>query len=399
MATSMFIRFSNFRNLLKINSNVLGISSNTTQCLESISRLSSTQQSEALTDQSGIKILHTTKAMQTYMKRIKKHEELMEKEVFEYEKGKRHLANMMGMDAENFTDEDVDRSLEYLFPSGLYDPKARPLMKHPKEIFPPQKVAEFSADGKPLHPFFFMITPVYYETLHSIVEQLRNLDDLEDKFTKSTGTLPNENKMDPHESVWITKVQLENLLLEKLYDDQYEYFIKTMEKLLNHPLSQRAEEFIMKYRIKLAINTKDYNFLPIMYTEDGKPYVKVFPCQRKSATATVTVFGEGTGKITINGKDISYFKDMQSRQQVIFPLIFTNMIEKVDIEAVVEGGGNTGQSGAIRWGIAWGLRSFVTPEVVQNMKIAGLLTRDWRIRERKKFGQEGARRKFTWKKR
>ncbi|KAI4484521.1 hypothetical protein M0804_007087 [Polistes exclamans] len=75
------------------------------------------------------------------------------------------------------------------------------------------------------------------------------------------------------------------------------------------------------------------------------------------------------------------------------------MIEKVDIEAVVEGGGYTGQSGAIRWGIAWGLRSFVTPEVVQNMKIAGLLTRDWRIRERKKFGQEGARRKFTWKKR
>ncbi|XP_043497920.1 28S ribosomal protein S9, mitochondrial isoform X3 [Polistes fuscatus] len=357
MATPMFIRFCNFRNLLKINNNVLGISSNTIQCLESFFRLSSTQQSESLTDQSGIKVLHTTKAIQTYMKRIKKHEELMEKEVFEYEKGKRHLANMMGMDAEHFTQEDVDRSLEYLFPSGLYDPKARPLMKHPKEIFPPQKVAEFSADGKPLHLFFFMITPVYYETLHSIVEQFRNLDDLEDKFIKSTGTLPNENKMDPHESVWITKVQLENLLLEKLYDDQ------------------------------------------IMYTEDGKPYVKVFPCQRKSATATVTVFGEGTGKITINGKDISYFKDMQSRQQVIFPLIFTNMIEKVDIEAVVEGGGYTGQSGAIRWGIAWGLRSFVTPEVVQNMKIAGLLTRDWRIRERKKFGQEGARRKFTWKKR
>ncbi|KAL2743426.1 hypothetical protein V1477_008915 [Vespula maculifrons] len=75
------------------------------------------------------------------------------------------------------------------------------------------------------------------------------------------------------------------------------------------------------------------------------------------------------------------------------------MVEKVDIEATVENGGPTGQSGAIRWGISWCLRSFVTPEVVENMKIAGLLTRDWRRRERKKFGQEGARRKFTWKKR
>ncbi|XP_015187647.1 PREDICTED: 28S ribosomal protein S9, mitochondrial-like isoform X6 [Polistes dominula] len=316
MATPMFIRFSNFRNLLKINNNVLGISSNTIQCLESIFRLSSTQQSKTLTDQSGIEVSYTTKAMQTYMKRIQKHEELMEKELFEYEKGKRHLANMMGMDAEHFTQEDVDRSLEYLFPSGLYDPKARPLMKHPKEIFPPQKVAEFSADGKPIHPFFFMITPFYYETLHNIIEQFKNLDDLEDKFIKSTGTLPNENKMDPHESTWITKVQLEKLLLETLSDEQYEYFIKTMAKLLNHPLSKRVEEFIMKYRTKLTIDTKGCNFLPIMYTEDGKPYVKVFPCQRKSAIATVTVFGEGTGKITINGEDISYFKNMQSRQQM-----------------------------------------------------------------------------------
>ncbi|KAK2579033.1 hypothetical protein KPH14_002826 [Odynerus spinipes] len=75
------------------------------------------------------------------------------------------------------------------------------------------------------------------------------------------------------------------------------------------------------------------------------------------------------------------------------------MVEKVDIQASVEGGGPTGQSGAIRWGIAWGLRSFVSSNIIDKMKIAGLLTRDWRRRERKKFGQEGARRKFTWKKR
>ncbi|EZA55982.1 28S ribosomal protein S9, mitochondrial [Ooceraea biroi] len=75
------------------------------------------------------------------------------------------------------------------------------------------------------------------------------------------------------------------------------------------------------------------------------------------------------------------------------------MSNKVDIEAKVSGGGPTGQSGAVRWGIAWGLRSFVDKSMLERMRVAGLLTRDWRRRERKKPGQEGARRKFTWKKR
>ncbi|XP_015428666.1 PREDICTED: 28S ribosomal protein S9, mitochondrial [Dufourea novaeangliae] len=75
------------------------------------------------------------------------------------------------------------------------------------------------------------------------------------------------------------------------------------------------------------------------------------------------------------------------------------MADKVDIEATVTGGGLTGQSGAIRMGIALGLRNFVSIEMVEKMRLAGLLTHDPRKRERKKFGQEGARRKFTWKKR
>ncbi|KOX73971.1 28S ribosomal protein S9, mitochondrial [Melipona quadrifasciata] len=75
------------------------------------------------------------------------------------------------------------------------------------------------------------------------------------------------------------------------------------------------------------------------------------------------------------------------------------MCDKVDIEAEVFGGGPTGQAGTIRWGIAQGLRSFVDQKMTEKMRIAGLLTRDWRKRERKKWGQEGARRKFTWKKR
>ncbi|KAF7391259.1 hypothetical protein HZH66_009739 [Vespula vulgaris] len=242
-------------------------------------------------------------------------EELMKKEIQAYEKGKRHLANMMGEDPEHFTQEDIDRSIEYLFPSGLYEPKARPLMKHPKDLFIFQRTGQFFADGKPCHPFFYTLYPFYYETLHKISEKLQNLDDTEDKFIDSTGTLPNENKLDAYGSVWISKNQLEEVLQETLTDYHYEYFVKTMERLLNHPLSQNERKFIMKYRNILSVNINKQNILPVLYNEDGKPYVKIFPCQRKSAIATVTVWGEGTGKITINGKDISYFHDMQSRQQ------------------------------------------------------------------------------------
>lgn len=83
----------------------------------------------------------------------------------------------------------------------------------------------------------------------------------------------------------------------------------------------------------------------------------------------------------------------------MFPLIFTDMLGKVDIVANVTGGGFSSQAGAIRWGISMGLRSFVDADMIEKMRVAGLLQPDWRSRERKKPGQEGARRKFTWKKR
>lgn len=55
--------------------------------------------------------------------------------------------------------------------------------------------------------------------------------------------------------------------------------------------------------------------------------------------------------------------------QLLFPLLFTNMYGKVDIECNVDGGGMSGQAGAIRWGIAWGLRSFVTADMIENMRL------------------------------
>ncbi|KAK5642693.1 hypothetical protein RI129_008860 [Pyrocoelia pectoralis] len=78
---------------------------------------------------------------------------------------------------------------------------------------------------------------------------------------------------------------------------------------------------------------------------------------------------------------------------------YNGLLGKIDVEAHVEGGGPSGQAGALRWGIAWGLRSFVSEDMVEKMRLAGLLTRDYRTQERMKPGQPGARKKPTWKKR
>ncbi|ELU02394.1 hypothetical protein CAPTEDRAFT_88974, partial [Capitella teleta] len=84
------------------------------------------------------------------------------------------------------------------------------------------------------------------------------------------------------------------------------------------------------------------------------------------------------------------------REQVMSPLHFTNTLGRVDIEARVEGGGHSSRAGALRLALSRALRSIVDRQMVEKMRIAGLLTKDPRRRERKKFGQEGARRKFTW---
>ena len=73
-------------------------------------------------------------AMKYYMEKKKQHDSFIAKERSEFELGKKHLANMMGMDYEAMTQEDVDKAINYLFPSGLYNPGARPIMKPPEEV-------------------------------------------------------------------------------------------------------------------------------------------------------------------------------------------------------------------------------------------------------------------------
>jgi small subunit ribosomal protein S9 len=120
--------------------------------------------------------------------------------------------------------------------------------------------------------------------------------------------------------------------------------------------------------------------------------------KRKCSTARVRLL-PGTGQVTVNKHDLSeYFKSETQRTVVRYPLAVTDNVGKFDIRAIVAGGGTSGQAGAIRLGIANALLQF-NAELRPRLKRAGLLSRDSRIKERKKYGQKGARKRFQFSKR
>ena len=120
--------------------------------------------------------------------------------------------------------------------------------------------------------------------------------------------------------------------------------------------------------------------------------------KRKESIAKVWI-QKGSGKISVNKKSIKEYFCRESLVCIIkHPLITTETLETIDIQATVQGGGHSGQSGALRLGISRALiltdSSLRTP-----LKKAGFLTRDSRTVERKKYGQPGARKKFQFSKR
>ena len=107
----------------------------------------------------------------------------------------------------------------------------------------------------------------------------------------------------------------------------------------------------------------------------------------------------GSGRITVNDRPLeSYFPRATHRTMVTYPLEITHLTDKLDVAATIEGGGNSGQAGALRHAIA---RALVTmdPALRTAIKKDGLLTRDSRTKERKKYGQKGARKRFQFSKR
>ncbi len=120
--------------------------------------------------------------------------------------------------------------------------------------------------------------------------------------------------------------------------------------------------------------------------------------KRKTATARVFLM-PGTGQFVVNRNDFKeYFRNKTQRTLVAEPLAVTELSDKFDVYVNVNGGGMSGQAGAIRLGIARALLDY-DAELRQTLKKGGFLTRDPRIKERKKYGQPGARKRFQFSKR
>lgn len=130
---------------------------------------------------------------------------------------------------------------------------------------------------------------------------------------------------------------------------------------------------------------------------EAKPYF-YGTGRRKSSVARVRVYN-GTGKITINDRDIDDYFGLETLKLIVRqPLNLTGTTDKFDIVCRVTGGGVTGQAGAIRHGISRALLQY-DAELRAELKKAGLLTRDPRMKERKKYGLKGARRAPQFSKR
>ena len=120
--------------------------------------------------------------------------------------------------------------------------------------------------------------------------------------------------------------------------------------------------------------------------------------RRKTAVAQVRL-ASGSGKIQVNGRALErYFLTESQRSLVTQPLAVTETAAKFDVNATVKGGGPNGQAGAVRLGIARALL-LVDINLRPTLKAEGMLTRDPRMKERKKYGQPGARKRFQYSKR
>jgi len=121
--------------------------------------------------------------------------------------------------------------------------------------------------------------------------------------------------------------------------------------------------------------------------------------RRKTSTARVRVYPEGNGNVIINRKPMDeYFNRQTDVILAMQPFEVTDNTNKFDVKVNVRGGGKSGQAGAVRHGIARALLQ-MDPELKSILKKAGLLTRDAREKERKKYGQKGARARFQFSKR
>ena len=146
----------------------------------------------------------------------------------------------------------------------------------------------------------------------------------------------------------------------------------------------------------------------------AKPAQKYLGTGRRKTSVARVRLSEGTGQVRINGRPLDdFFTEIKDRNAVVGPLQATEMQNRLDVTATVQGGGITGQAGAVCQGVARALKTMFGPApagpeadgestesaMSKKLRDSGFLTRDGRMKERKKYGRKGARKSFQFSKR
>ncbi len=134
--------------------------------------------------------------------------EFMKYQVEQFELGKRHLANMMGLDPEMMSSQDIQKSIEYLFPTGIFAKSAKPVMKHPFELFPTLASLDVDESKRPRNPFFYADNIAINTTFFMLSKAIEDCDRLMEQGERPSKYLP----YDPVTQSWADSKKLASIL-------------------------------------------------------------------------------------------------------------------------------------------------------------------------------------------
>eukprot|EP00053_Salpingoeca_punica_P007794 m.70961 g.70961 ORF g.70961 m.70961 type:complete len:420 (+) comp14333_c0_seq1:65-1324(+) len=297
-------------------------------------------------------------------------------------------------DIDKFVNSDtVKKEARYFFPSQLKaDSHTYEVPRVKVELLPSDHPA-LDHTARPESPAFFTGRAAYHDLLLKLdgIKSKLNAQAVAREGGKASGAVVTPESAS---LVWLKKDQMEHKVGLKLKIVEYRTILSRLRELWLHPESETVrKEFLMQY---LRSGGRAPNPKPKReVAPDGRAYGTG---RRKTAIARVWL-SKGTGVVKVNGRTAAdYFPRTTDIFELLRPLRAANLVGAYDINCTVTGGGSSGQTGAIRLGLANAL-VVMHPELRKTLRLDGLLTRDTRIVERKKPGQKKARRKFQWVKR
>eukprot|EP01135_Chromosphaera_perkinsii_P003116 Nk52_evm5s236 gene=Nk52_evmTU5s236 len=304
-----------------------------------------------------------------------------------------------------FENGDLEKELTYLLPN-LKEPDAKQtLARRQVRFLKNGEDTRFSKEDphRPIHGSFFTGKSPYFQKLDDIKQKIEETKILCDSNNVDAIAVDDdiefgemESDVIPYARVhslnWIKKHEMEVKMNYNLKQAEYKNITKMLSVLANMPYSQFQSELLKEHSLK-ASKIITERVLPT--PSNGVIHQGGF---RKTSSASVRM-SMGTGVFSVNGKPMHQYFNPGDMKKALSPLIRTGLIGNVDCAVSVLGGGKAGgQSDAVRHGITKCLIVF-NPELKPMLKEAGFVTRDNRIKERKKPGQKKARKKFTWVKR